>query len=85
MSEMIERLARALHGCVMQQDADQAPWEKLSQPVKQECLLMARAAIEAMREPTNAMIEAADGEYRDDDRRALVGEWQTMIDVALRS
>jgi hypothetical protein len=31
------------------------------------------------------MIEAADGEYRDDDRRALVGEWQTMIDVALLS
>lgn len=82
---MIERLARALHACVVQQDADQLPWEQLSRQLKEECLFLARAAIEAMREPTNAMVEAADGEYRDDDRRALVGEWQTMIDVALRS
>jgi hypothetical protein len=85
MSEMIERLARALHGCVTQQGTDRLPWEQLSRPLKEECLFLARAAVEAMREPINQMIEAADGEYRDDDRRALVGEWQTMIDVALRS
>lgn len=45
-----------------------------------ECI---RAAIGALRYPTEAMIEAANGEYRDDDRRALVGEWQSMIDAAL--
>lgn len=28
------------------------------------------------------MTESADGEYRDDERRALVGEWQTIIGVA---
>lgn len=82
---MIDRLARVLHGCVLQQDAEEPPREQLSQPLTEECLFLARAAIEAMREPSKAMIEDADGKYRANDREALVGEWQTMIDVALRS
>lgn len=57
--------------------------ELIAQPLDRIWPDLMRAALEAMREPTDAMVTAADGEYRDDDRVALVGEWQTMIDAAL--
>lgn len=59
MSEMVERVARALHSCVMQNDLDQPPWEALGRPWREECLFMARAAMAAMMEPTNVMLKAS--------------------------
>jgi hypothetical protein len=53
-SEMIERVARAIARCESSDD-----WEELGQHWKDQFLLEARAAIEAMREPTEAMREAA--------------------------
>lgn len=41
---------------------------------------LAIAAIKAMREPTSKMLDAADGEWCDDDRPELKREYQMMID-----
>lgn len=70
MSEMVERVARAIAearfgiGC----------------PVDGDDRIAARAAIEAMREPTDAMVDAAYGRERTGTER---GNWRAMIDAAL--
>jgi hypothetical protein len=44
----------------------------------------ARVAIEAMREPTEAMVDAAWASWEDvDGSKGFVGVWQAMIDAAL--
>lgn len=71
MSEMSERIAKALRGS----------WPSL--PVEAGDML-ARAALEAMREPTEAMITAG-------DKAGILGTrgswavWKAMIDEALKS
>jgi hypothetical protein len=65
MSEMgmVERVARALYAIRME-TADGAGlhepyvWETDNNAYREHCLREARAAIEAMREPTEAMVEA---------------------------
>ena len=63
MNEMIERVGRAI--------AKDQCW-----PAGTNTELVARAAIEAMRQPTQEMIEAADSEFFEEI-------WQQMIDAAL--
>lgn len=63
MSEMVERVARAI------KDAEQMHWND-----------MARAAIEAMREPTAKMVVIADSSLRPISPRI----WRAMIDEALK-
>lgn len=72
MSEMVERVARAM----MYADwgSDRTPPPDVS--IK-NYYAMARAAIEAMREPTAGMVEATEGW---DSHRVA---WQLMIDAAL--
>ena len=65
---MIERVARALH------EADQAA--PAAHDYDRHLKFMARAAIETMREPTSAMLEAHGG-------RGALYDWQAMIDAAL--
>lgn len=99
MTEMVERVARAIakrHGDEFDAIAEDKPdwtanrgnfggrFRDVNEPYKSDYLDMAEAAIEAMREPTEAMIDEADGRYRDDDRDALVSEWQIMIAAALK-
>ena len=48
---------------------------------ERQCRAFARAAVEAMREPTDAMVDA--GEIYSDGNAAWRG-WQAMIDAALR-
>lgn len=71
---MIERVAKALceQGGVV--------WGKLSQIQKAHHLSLARAAIEAMREPTDAMW-LADGLV---DHMHPTDAWEIMIDAALQ-
>lgn len=69
---MIERVARAL--CDENKPFDMS-WESF--------IPEARAAILAMREPTDLMIEAADGPWCDDDRPSPEHEYRAMIDAAL--
>lgn len=75
MSEMIERVARAIrdvksHGDLALTHED-----------------LARAAIAAMREPTGEMVKAihsaAARAYAERDSLANVGVWHIMIDAAL--
>lgn len=79
VESMVERVARAIAGCQQEIGADK--WRY--------CLPEARAAIEAMREPTDAMIMAAEWaepEYREDDRDMAIqfkAEWRAAIDAAL--
>lgn len=63
MSEMIERVARALY----RKDAPfvgqwQDAWEEISPQLREAFYAYARHAIEAMREPTYAMIGAGGAE-----------------------
>lgn len=74
MSEMIERVARAIEQEIGPQDMDFAK--------------IARAAVEAMREPTEAMLEVAQDMYEPVGDRAMwppepKDAWPAMIDAAL--
>ena len=81
MSEMIERVAAAIH-----KDSALEPGGPgiLSLPT---CRLIAVTAIEAMREPTTTMIEAEppdDGEFNKGNSAAHARAfWQAMVDAAL--
>ncbi len=78
--DMIERVARALI-----ESGGSTPWEEMDDSNSDEptwyrdhYFRMARAAIEAMREPTDAMCEAADwSQYSE------VLQYQRAIDAAL--
>lgn len=72
---MVERVARALHARKYGEWYDGPCTMTDSQ---RECLASARAAIEAMREPTRDMI--ARGSWHRDNERLF---WQAMIDAAL--
>jgi hypothetical protein len=78
MSEMIERVALAIDG---------AMFDSVQMPCGERQAFVARAAIEAMREPTNAMHKA--GNDKMDSMVAGDGDafcehvWRLMIDAAL--
>ena len=65
---MIERVARAIYD-----EAADKPYATDLEPI-------ARAAIEAMREPTREMLAAGMNEEGVD----LLSEWRAMIDAALK-
>ena len=71
MSEMIERVARA----IMDADGDPKGCEIMEYQMRR-----ARAAIEAMREPTAAMRQAASHDLEEFDPGIA---WRTMMDAAL--
>lgn len=58
-------------------------YEKVIPSISESFRMKARAAIEAMREPTEAMLEATDPIDRNERQYALE-TWQFMIDEALR-
>ena len=73
MSEMEERVARAIHEALEPWDAfeiDRAEWVKA-----------ARAAVQSMREPTHEMTGAVLQPCA--DRTELVRDWRDMIDSIL--
>ena len=71
MTDMIERVARAIRFF--------DDWPTLSETAKAIYREQARFAIEAMREPTEAMLDAA-MQFASCD---LKSEWQAMIEAAL--
>jgi hypothetical protein len=82
MSEMIERVARALDEC-----HDPSSWHPYDFWDHDFALELARAAIEAMREPTDAMKQAGDdfsGNLAITHDASGEGTWQAMIDAALK-
>ena len=84
-SEIIERVARAIYegrngpGC--------RAWGSQPASHQEPYLKDARAAIEAMREPTEAMLDAGKwvSPLYDDPTPAAVEYWETMIEAALTS
>lgn len=95
---MIERIARAIYmahwdaGVESKRGQDHRfppMWDAASSPVKDWCRVQARAAIEEMREPTQAMLSSprhAAWAWRTDEpvSEADISEiWRAMIDAAL--
>lgn len=78
MNEMVERVAAAID-CPA--TASCTPGQRLHSEKCPKCLDMARNAIAAMREPTEAMVKAADGKGIDEDPTVY---WTVMIDAALK-
>ena len=84
MTDMIERVAKAIF------DEGNNPSDDLESD-KDITLRFARAAIEAMREPTDAVMEAGcasnppGGYHAGTTLRDIIGaEWRAMIDEALK-
>ena len=78
---MLERVARA----IAKRQSPKQEWGELTEWERGECTKDARAAIEAMREPTPTMIEAridrAAGKIRIHPLDLEI--WQDMVDAAL--
>lgn len=87
MSEMVERVARSIWA--FNEDTDCPDYERLSAHAKERANEWARAAIEAMREPTEEMIDrtAMQGESpmitARGSRARIAHYWRLMIDEAL--
>ena len=74
MSEMVERVAKAI---------ERVNAETTGLMFRDLVKEMAIAAIKAMREPTEAMIEASNREWDGRMSHRSSGAWQAMIDAAL--
>lgn len=83
MSEMVERAARAIckkrfcNGGI-----DDNGWDDCSAALKADYMSEARAAIEAIREPTKKMVSVGLEYIEEGDP---IEAWQAMIDESLRS
>lgn len=84
--EMVERVARALWG-VSDFNEKSWPWEECGSSQKAGYRLHARAAIEAMREPTDAMFDAGEKAATTYSARWMMSiaddVWTAMVDAAL--
>lgn len=86
---MVERVARAIWAKATElvPDGDRVPWEDVNYGFQADILGQARAAIEAMREPTPDMLKGSGGwdekiHWNEPFPNAL-GHWRAMIDAAL--
>ena len=89
MSEMIERVALAIANAKRaKHDIPPCRWEHLTDEAKTEYVGYARAAIEAMREPTDEIVSRAWGDETnknfEKDEDLFLCAWQLMIDEALK-
>jgi hypothetical protein len=80
MSEMVERVARAIWA--LNEDTDCHDYGLLAPHAKQRADDWARAAIKAMREPTEAMWKAKQPTWS--LGRPMWDWWKDMIDEALK-
>jgi hypothetical protein len=80
-SEIIERVAAAIYGVA---PVGERPWADAPATTRFDCVQRACAAIEAMREPTEAMIEAGGKVVLHvGDHRSSADVWCAMIDEAM--
>lgn len=92
-SEVVERVARAI--CASDFDGDETVYDTMSAEMQGNFHINARAAIEAMREPTHRMTVAGHSALDDTEhtqtkalgslmgRMAFSDVWRAMIDAAL--
>lgn len=86
MSEtMVERVARRLHAAHYERGRGLAPdWSALTRHEQEMWMFSARAALAAMREPTEGMVAAGWPHTADPCWRDHVADaWRAMIDKAL--
>jgi hypothetical protein len=89
MNEMVERVARALHAsqrrerAILTDGIDLNGWDALLPRERDGFMRAARAAIAAMREPTEAMLERVTDPHGDLPRSACEYVWKGMIGAAL--
>ena len=82
MSAMVDRVARALRKSMFPNDNS---FDDIQPHVQEEYRTLARAVIQAMREPTEAMISAWNLAVPDDPgRREVAVGHRAMIDEALK-
>lgn len=92
MSEMIERVARAIAPTMFDPYNVRWYWELWAEQGQKDARAVARKAIEAMREPTGTMVACAHGAGWHggiEGDKAIEGEfgaaiYRAMIDVALK-
>lgn len=80
----IERASRAVAGVVeefSQPDPTEC-WDRLSQSSRDTYTLIVHAVLQALREPTKAMMDAGD-EWTNHHADCVYSIWQAMIDAAL--
>ena len=76
MGEMVERVARAIYET---DPVGVRPWEDAPTSNREDCIVCARAAIAAMREPTVKMYRASEFP----NAGCIGDQWRAMIDAAL--
>jgi len=79
MSEMVERVAKAIH---QERFGGKLIWGHYPDSEK-ACLEEARAAVEAMREPTESMISKG-YDHVDYGGAHIESAWRAMVDEALK-
>jgi len=80
----IERVAKAMYERMEGQRSNiVAKWEDMHLPVRMHFMDGARAAIEAMREPTREMLVAGAKGSGEDSETVALGAWEAMIEVAI--
>ncbi len=84
MNDMIERVAKAIHS--KQYNSTTSPYGDPADQKTKWSKVLARAAIEAMREPTEEMLATAFKTYNAKHLIALSYKkpWRAMIDAALK-
>lgn len=80
MSDLIERVAEAIYRSQEWDFASDEAFSDLTEGCKLVFLTAAQSAIEAMREPSEAMINNDNLPYSPGE---MIGYWHTMIDAAL--
>ena len=88
MTYMIDKIARAMHASVNGHVQPPPTWDNQSEQSQNYWRIGARAAIVAMREPSDMMI--AEGHYivdvpcaPDEEVANVIDIWEAMIDAAL--
>ncbi|WP_458395322.1 hypothetical protein [Rhizobium ruizarguesonis] len=82
---MVDRVAMAIQQASFRMI--RPSWDSLDSAEKDQWRIRARAAIESMREPTEAMVEASAAIYGDNylyRHRYSKDQWRAMVDAALK-
>lgn len=83
---MVERVVMAYRAKLIEMDDDtdiNGPYPPVDAPIEPGEIELARAAIEAMREPTVAMARRGSDVSDDEGPNGCAVIWQSMIDAAL--
>ena len=78
---MLERVARAMSAVSEARAPGMLPYDDSPQYIRDQWMELARAAVEAMREPTEAVEDAGWSEALDDSHPVVI--YQAMLDAIL--